>query len=828
MSISTLSTSPIQRDPKTLYQGTGDLIAIQPTLPKGTRVAGIEISGSPMRLKPVGGVNQMTRQAVQGDLMSARTTKGELFFWLQGAQNYVLRGANGQLITNPQDAEARARELITYGGASDLLPLSVKYLIKPLESNFVATIPKDGAKRITELADRKHRYVGYTQNGKTLQTHLVAQQHYDAKLQTWVTDKPIAQGLTAYSTNPIIPAQRGRPPEHPQLGYFVSSTEKERTITDGQGKPITDPDLARARVIQMLQYNGFTTRSVQEDQYSQQPRPGLNERKNNPPPKIGKDIRIYRPAVTRTVDAEPGRQRVLTVPESPEKALTGDFTVRVQPWRGKLPGTVLKPQEELVECKIYSSLGRPGCDIKSKWILPTQKIPALHALLKRIHGKIEFESSGAVRFVNGKVLGQGAVSVKLNISDPKPGSLVRVVVGLEFPQFSADMMPIVERILPNLGLLYELLTNPPADRAEFARRFDDLSAQVLIPIGMLGGQISIVYPANNAIKKGLSGGASGSAARGWALPAAILKGTEGVLTGLEATTGFNIRLSYVGTLRDSIPKDASGNFVANESHNVLLVGKDSKGRSVTAQRIEFSRALFGERYIDPSLSEHAAALFERGFNAFQVATLLPLREENPKNDKNAPNPEKALLSPPDFLPQRFKSNELMQLADQVTQAVIDIRGRLPANALRDVPRVFNSYDEAAQAVQKIRNIIHAYGSSGEVTSLEKRFLINLSNRYGVDWGIPKVRQLNNEKYRIDAPSNDLQIQMSSAKKSSYRVSGTPDDKPEIILNSKGEEFSLSIYADNFNGKNLHQKKHFGLVPLGDPLALKKSLDQSIR
>jgi hypothetical protein len=91
-------------------------------------IGGIEITGTPSRVEAVGGINRHTGQALQGDLMWARQPGGELVFWLQGrGTNYVLRDAGGALITNQADAEVRARELISNGGATDLRPLPAQF-----------------------------------------------------------------------------------------------------------------------------------------------------------------------------------------------------------------------------------------------------------------------------------------------------------------------------------------------------------------------------------------------------------------------------------------------------------------------------------------------------------------------------------------------------------------------------------------------------------------------------------------------------------------------------------------------------------------------------
>jgi hypothetical protein len=100
-----------------------------PTAGSGNRtISGIEITGTPTRIESIGGINRSTGEALQGDLMWARRPGGELVFWLQGrGTNYLLRGADGVLVTNAFEAEQRARELISNGGATDLRPLPAQF-----------------------------------------------------------------------------------------------------------------------------------------------------------------------------------------------------------------------------------------------------------------------------------------------------------------------------------------------------------------------------------------------------------------------------------------------------------------------------------------------------------------------------------------------------------------------------------------------------------------------------------------------------------------------------------------------------------------------------
>lgn len=609
------------------------------------------------------------------------------------------------------------------------------------------------------------------------------------------------------------------------LGASESSPKRLMIKTRGEGYYYVPNEYSKSRVaIKEWVENAVNEGSITTSLYSYptQTKPlNINQ-------EVGKDIAFYYNTIKNIVDDEYNHS--LTSPERPPKGNTGDVTLRVQPWRGKPIWNLFDPKEQLIECKLISTAGRPGCDFKTKWVI-SEEFKGLQEILNVINAKIEFESSGAVRFVNGQIIGQGAAAIKLNISHPQPESLIRLVVGLEFPQFSAPMMPIIQRVLPNLASLYQLLTKPPQDRSEFVRKFDDIAGQILIPITMLGGQISLVYPANNAIKKALSTSSSISAASGFEPLAALLKAAEGSLSVLEKATGFNIRIGYTQTLRDPLVKSSSGHFVADNSRHVLLVGKNTEGKIITAQRIEFARNLFGDRFLDPTLSEYATALFERGFNAFQVSTLIPLRSARLATEKFASDPEKAFLSPPPFAPQRLKYDKVMQIADQAAQAIIDIRSRLPANTLREVPRILNSYDESVLALQKSLHIIRSYGSKNQPTPLEKRFLFNLANPYGIDWGIPEVRQLNQKNYNIMKPDQELTEKIISNNTPKYHIDGGFDDRPEIITKNNDQsrkKFVFSIWNDAFNHKNKEQRRHVGLVNPENQIGLKKSLDRFLR
>ena len=92
-------------------------------------IGGIPIQGSPSPLKPIGGVDRSGR-ALQGELMFGRTQDGNTLFWLQGTDtNYVLKNpVTGLPVTNAADADARARQLISSGGASRLRPLDARFV----------------------------------------------------------------------------------------------------------------------------------------------------------------------------------------------------------------------------------------------------------------------------------------------------------------------------------------------------------------------------------------------------------------------------------------------------------------------------------------------------------------------------------------------------------------------------------------------------------------------------------------------------------------------------------------------------------------------------
>jgi hypothetical protein len=85
------------------------------------RVDGIELSGKPSTIKTVSGLSPSTGQELQGELMFGRSGSGKPMFLLKGKdKDYVLRGADGKLVTNALDAEARAIKLINGGGATQL------------------------------------------------------------------------------------------------------------------------------------------------------------------------------------------------------------------------------------------------------------------------------------------------------------------------------------------------------------------------------------------------------------------------------------------------------------------------------------------------------------------------------------------------------------------------------------------------------------------------------------------------------------------------------------------------------------------------------------
>ena len=84
-------------------------------------VGGVAIRGEPSRLETVAGTSQSTGKVLQGDLMFGRTATGSPMFWLKGSDtNYVLRSADGKLLTNPAEARGRAQQLIAGGGAARL------------------------------------------------------------------------------------------------------------------------------------------------------------------------------------------------------------------------------------------------------------------------------------------------------------------------------------------------------------------------------------------------------------------------------------------------------------------------------------------------------------------------------------------------------------------------------------------------------------------------------------------------------------------------------------------------------------------------------------
>ena len=549
---------------------------------------------------------------------------------------------NEQPVRNQLDATERARELITEGAATDLLPLSDSYLnTQAKASNRPAHYVADadswlslGAYGSVELG--KARLDCYV---RTRHTYYKVPDHIDktdrVAIAQWVIQAIEHGGISTKALYPIIlpnsivsknshsnnniGKDRVPPSELPRPGSvnFKPLSPPECWLGTDYGQVIlgTSTDFPGRFIIKTKEDNYYwvpddlsqsrdSIRAWVEDAIKNTAITTAlypNPAHAHTPERDPKDLRIFYPTERRIVDEEYG-EFVITSPVAPEKQLTDDFTFRIQLWRGDaLFFRPFRPKEELFECKVISTLGRPGCDIKSKWIFPTEKVPVLHTMLKRIHGKIEFESSGAVRYVNGQVVGQGAISIKLNISNPKPGSLIRLVVGLEFPQFSPQMMPMIQTILPNLTKLYTLLTNPPQDRAEFVRQFDAVASKVLIPVTMLGGQLSLVYPANNAIKNGLTQSSKVAALNGYTVLAGILRAAGFGLGALEATTGFNIRVGYTKTLRDPMAKIESGNYVQGSNPNLLLVGKNPDGAIETATRLQFARQWFGERFIDPTL-----------------------------------------------------------------------------------------------------------------------------------------------------------------------------------------------------------------------------------
>ena len=133
-------------------QGRIDVRFDPPTRAAVTRkIDGVSVTGSPARVRDVGGVNRNgNNKAGQGELMVARDTRGNPVFWLQGrGTNYLLRGADGKPVTNQVDATARARALISHGGATDLRPLPRRFVApkraaaKPAVSRTTATTPSN-------------------------------------------------------------------------------------------------------------------------------------------------------------------------------------------------------------------------------------------------------------------------------------------------------------------------------------------------------------------------------------------------------------------------------------------------------------------------------------------------------------------------------------------------------------------------------------------------------------------------------------------------------------------------------------------------------------
>lgn len=602
--------------------------------------------------------------------------------------------------------------------------------------------------------------------------------------------------------------------------------------TQGEGYYLVPPSQSTHRasvkrwIENAVEHRGITTPLYPRVKVSEKVEDQVFRWPDLPQASPAQDVRLRWRSSTRTVDEQGAGQLIQTSPASLDKGVTHDFTVRIQPWRGTLRPSIfpaIRPHEELFELKPVSTAGRPGWDTKHKWVLDP---PAgLAPLLKKAHVKLELETSSGVRLIKGQFIGQGGVSFKVNFSDPSPGSLKRLVFGLEFPQFSAPLMPMVQRILPHVVELYQALTTRYPDPKEFEKRFNEAAAEVLVPITMFGGQISVVYPANNAIKK-ISGGLAGMATAAGLEPLAAVAAAPGTgLAFLEKTTGFNVRVGYTFTLRDPIRRYDVGNFDGNSTSDVYVVANDPQGKPVV-RRLNFAREIFGHRAFDPTYSEYVSALRARGFNVFQAASLVPLDRKKPGNDGQPRDPANALRTSITFTPQRFPKDPTMQVADQLVSAIVDIRGRLPANALNTVPRVLNSYEEACQAVAQIRKILASYRGAETPGLLEKRFLAALVNRYGVDWGVQGLGELNVKKYGRRAVDPSLTTRLRQTP--DYTVTARSPGEAEVVRDKAGKVYHFSVWNENLKEGDHRQKLRVGLVSADNPSAVNKSLMQMVR
>jgi hypothetical protein len=258
-----------------------------------------------------------------------------------------------------------------------------------------------------------------------------------------------------------------------------------------------------------------------------------------------------------------------------------------------------------------------------------------------------------------------------------------------------------------------------------------------------------------------------------------------------------------------------------------VVAKTPEGQPVV-RRLNFARQIFGERSFDPTYTEYVTALRARGFNVFQAASLAPLEVTRSRVEGRAPDPAQALSAPTPWVPQRFKQDPAMRLADQLVSAMAEVRAYLPANALNAVPRVLNSYEDACQAVAMVRRIIASYHPGAAAGALEQRLLRHLVNPYGVDWLSPGLAELNVQTYGQQAagmrPSFAARIRQAPR----YTVTSGARGEAEKIRDRAGNTYHFSLWRDNLKAGDHRQRLKVGLVSPSNPGALHRPLAEHLR